>query len=68
VQALTDDGYLPYESLISGVKWPSFVDPKRREDYLDPEEFLQIFNMTKGEFHALKSFKKEYLKKSKKLF
>lgn len=64
----TREGYYPLASLLQGVEWPSNVDPSRREDYLDPEEFLGIFGMTRESFNRLPKFQKIRLKKENRLF
>ena len=42
-----EPGFHPYKCLVAGVAWPEGVDPKRREEYLGPIEFVKVFGMTK---------------------
>ena len=42
-----NSGFYPFAALVAGVKWPDIVDPARREQYLDDDEFESIFKMTK---------------------
>lgn len=46
---------------------PDDVDPKKRETYLDDEEFKATFEMDKDAFNKLAGWKKLNLKKSKNL-
>lgn len=47
---------------------PEGVDPLQKEQYLAPDEFQQIFNMSKDEFNGLPKWKQNNLKKKAKLF
>jgi hypothetical protein len=60
--------FFPYQALKAGVVWPRKVDPSRREQYLDDDEFVKVMGMTKGQFGALPSFKRVNMKKDKGLF
>jgi hypothetical protein len=42
-----ESGFYPLKCLLPGVAWPSDVDPSKREQYLNPEEFERTFGMTK---------------------
>ena len=64
----TEDGYYPIECLRSGVKWPSGVDPAKREQFLSPTDFETIFDMSKEKFEKLDKYKRIRLKKEKDLF
>lgn len=44
------------------------LDYKNREIYLHPDEFKQIFEMTKEEFNELPKWKRTNMKRKKKLF
>lgn len=57
-----------FSSLRQGVQWPSNVDVTRREQYLSPTDFFEIFNMSKDEFNLLDRYKRMSLKKEKYLF
>lgn len=46
-EAEVKDGFYPMRCLVSGVSWPEDVDPAKREQYLNPVEFEQVFGMTK---------------------
>jgi hypothetical protein len=41
------DGFYQLKNLVSGVAWPSDVDPSTREQYLNPVEFKKTFGITK---------------------
>jgi hypothetical protein len=58
----------PYEALKAGVKWPSNVDPARREQFLKDDDFSKIFGMTKEEFRALPIHIRKRMKTEKGLF
>ena len=60
--------FFPYEALKAGVVWPRKVDPSRREQYLNDDDFLKVMGMSKAQFGALPSFKRVNLKKDKGLF
>jgi hypothetical protein len=62
------EGYYPLAALLQGVEWPDNVDPSRREEYLDPQEFEHIFGMTRESFISLPKFQKMRLKKENRLF
>jgi len=63
------DGFYPLKSLLPGVAWPSDVDPAKREQYLNPNEFEKTFGMTKESFNAIDDkHKKLQLKKDRGLF
>lgn len=46
---------------------PADIDTKIKASYLSDEEFNTVFNMTKDEFNKLAGWKKQNLKKKKKL-
>eukprot|EP00298_Acanthocystis_sp_HF-20_P005546 c15680_g1_i1.p1 GENE.c15680_g1_i1~~c15680_g1_i1.p1 ORF type:complete len:835 (-),score=375.35 c15680_g1_i1:37-2541(-) len=54
-----------YEQLLEK---PATVDPTRREQYLNEADFLKVFKISKTEFNNQKQWKKDQLKKDKKLF
>jgi hypothetical protein len=58
----------PYTALRSGLKWPSNVDPTRREDFLNDDDFQQCFKMSKEEFRRLPLYLRQRMKKDKELF
>lgn len=58
----------PLERLLSGSEWPEGIDHTQREKYLSDEDFVKTFGLTKSEFDALPAWKKNSLKKEKKLF
>jgi len=47
---------------------PAAVDPSKREQYLNEAEFMKVFKMSKTEFSNQKQWRKNELKKEKKLF
>lgn len=50
-------------------KWPKgAVDISKKEDYLSPEDFQQLFGMTKAQFNALPSWKRKDKKQKVGLF
>lgn len=61
-------GFYPYSALVQGVQWPAAVDPARREDFLSPEDFESIFNMSRAQYKTLDRNMRERLKKEKLLF
>lgn len=54
-------------SLI-GKQWPANVNPSAREQFLSPEDFLKVFNMTKEEFNNEAKFVRLRMKKDVGLF
>jgi hypothetical protein len=62
------EGFYPLEALLDGMAWPSDVDPTKREQHLHPEDFYAIFNMSKEEFKSLPKYKRDRIKKDKRLF
>jgi len=57
--------YYTYDELI---KKPSDIDGSKREYYLSPDQFLQIFGMTKDEYSRLPPWKKATKKQEAQLF
>lgn len=57
----------PYDTLLKRPL-PEGVDPAFLENHLNDDEFPKVFNMTRNEFLNLPKWKKEGLKKDKKLF
>lgn len=64
----TDDGYYPLNALIQGVSWPKHIDPTKREQYLSPNDFFNVFQMTKDEFLKKDKYLRLRLKKEHQLF
>jgi hypothetical protein len=60
--------YYPLAALVSGVAWPSNVDPINREKWLSDDEFYEVFDMTKRDFYDLPRFKRTMLKKEFAMF
>jgi len=60
--------FFPIDALVSGVKWPDGIDPTKREEWLNDEDFERVFRMSKDGFRALGRFHKERLKKDAKLW
>jgi len=62
--------FYPYKLLVQNKNnnYPLDVILNQREYYLSDIEFEDIFEMTKTEFQNLKKWKKNNLKKQKKLF
>ncbi|XP_077974564.1 villin-1-like [Styela clava] len=59
----------PYSELVKkGDELSTDVDPARKEEHLEEAEFQEIFGMTLVEFQKMPGWKKEHMKKSKKLF
>ncbi|XP_065656338.1 advillin isoform X2 [Hydra vulgaris] len=61
------DRKLPLSALQTN-NVPNGVDPRRKEYYLTPEEFLSTFGMTLAQYDQLPQWKKDEKKKSVKLF
>ncbi|XP_076943018.1 villin-2-like [Bidens hawaiensis] len=58
-----------YDQLISKSTNPvTGIDLKKRETYLSPEEFEEIFKMPKEKFYGLPRWKQDHLKKKVDLF
>ncbi|CAD7701852.1 unnamed protein product [Ostreobium quekettii] len=57
-----------YDNLRAGVRWPSNVDPTRREEYLTEEEFKKVFWCSYSEYQQYPQWKQLWLKKEKELF
>lgn len=57
----------PYSELIGSPK-PKGVDTNVLEKYLDEDEFQKVLGMTRDKFEALPGWKKQDIKKQKKLF
>ena len=64
----SEDGFYPLEALKQGVEWPKEVNPAKREQFLSPDDFEKVFNMSKEDFNKLDKFKRERLKKEQSLF
>lgn len=64
----SENGFYPFEMLRQGAKWPVDVDPARREEFLSPEDFFEVFHMSKEEFACLDKFKRVRIKKEVMLF
>jgi hypothetical protein len=60
--------YFPLKQLKSPGPYPNGVDASRREEFLSPAEFQQVFNMTKDQFQALAKWKQQQFKKQHGLF
>lgn len=46
--------YFPLRALLAGVDWPVGVDPSKREQYLDPVEFKEVFGLSKVDLTCIK--------------
>ncbi|KAJ0699842.1 putative villin headpiece, villin/Gelsolin, ADF-H/Gelsolin-like domain superfamily [Helianthus annuus] len=58
-----------YDQLISKSTNPvTGIDFKKRETYLSPEEFEEVFKMTKEKFYELPRWKQDHIKKKVDLF
>lgn len=57
-----------YSSLVSDVQWPADVDPSRRELFLSPAEFSEVFGMSWDAFRKLPQWKRLELRKRHGLF
>ncbi|XP_073401495.1 villin-1 [Dendrobates tinctorius] len=60
----------PADALLNKApdELPTGVDPSRKEEYLNNEDFTAIFGISRSEFQALPDWKKQTLKKAKGLF
>ena len=56
-----------YADLSTGA-YPKGLDAKYLENYLEDEEFEEVFGMNRDQFAMLPGWKKEAMKKDKKLF
>ncbi|MCO5558070.1 hypothetical protein L7F22_011646 [Adiantum nelumboides] len=67
--AVSPGEYISYERLKASADDPApGVDPERREAYLAPEEFKELFGMDSDEFYELPKWKQEKQKKALNLF
>lgn len=56
-------------AVLKQNKWPKgAVDIAKKEDYLSPEDFQQLFGMSKAQFNALPSWKRKDKKQKVGLF
>jgi hypothetical protein len=53
---------------VSDVQWPADVDPSRRELFLSPAEFKEVFGMSWDSFRKLPQWKRLELRKRHGLF
>ncbi|KAH7439328.1 hypothetical protein KP509_04G056400 [Ceratopteris richardii] len=61
--------YIPYERLKVDSDDPAAgVDPEKRESYLSPDEFMELFGMDSEQFYELPKWKQEKHKKTLNLF
>lgn len=61
--------YVSYECLKAGSDDPApGVDPERRETYLSPDDFKELFGMESEQFYKLPKWKQEMQKKALDLF
>lgn len=61
--------YVSYERLKAGSDDPApGVDPERRETYLSPDDFKELFGMESEQFYKLPKWKQEMQKKALDLF
>jgi hypothetical protein len=63
-----EGGYYPYASLKYGVAWPDDVDATRREDYLSPADFQEVFGVSRDRFQSFAKHMRVRMKKEKLLF
>ncbi|KAH7302617.1 hypothetical protein KP509_23G079800 [Ceratopteris richardii] len=62
-------GYISYERLKARSDNPApGIDPKKRESYLSPEEFVKVFGMESKQFYILPKWKQEMQKRAFDLF
>lgn len=57
-----------YEALQAGRSWPTDVVASRREEHLDIDEFHKVFSISYEAYCAYPSWKRNLIKKEKKLF
>ena len=57
-----------YAKLSDKDDLPLGVDPTKLEEYLDPQDFPQVFGMSKEDYFALPKWKQTALKRGTKLF
>lgn len=60
-----ETAYYSFQQLKSGVEGVEYF---RREQYLSPDEFQKVFDMSKEEFNGLRKWKQQELKKKVGLF
>jgi hypothetical protein len=60
-----EETYYSLQELKSGVEGVEYF---QREQYLSPNDFKQVFGMSKGEFNGLRKWKQQELKKKAGLF
>ncbi|KAI5075352.1 hypothetical protein GOP47_0009925 [Adiantum capillus-veneris] len=61
--------YISYERLKARSENPApNVDPKRRESYLSPEDFIKVFGMESKQFYSLPKWKQDMQKRALDLF
>ena len=63
-----DTQFYSFEVLSGPPPYPEGVDPARRELHLSDANFLDIFGKSKQEFAAIPAWKRDLIKKKKKLF
>lgn len=62
------DLVLAYQFLKLPGPFPDGVDPSKREQYMENEEFQEIFGMSKDEFSELPKWKQAKMKQNSQLF
>lgn len=64
-----DSGFITYAKLKASSMNPApGVDPKKRESYLSPEDFVKVFGMDQKQFYKLPKWKQDMQKKAVDLF
>ena len=57
-----------YETLKAGRSWPTDVIASKREEHLDNDEFSRVFHISYETYCAYPAWKRNQIKKEKKLF
>lgn len=63
-----DDSYFSLKQLQSPGPYPPGIDARKREDYLNDDEFVSTFEMSREEFLKIPKWRQVQLKKLAKLF
>jgi len=65
---MTSTRYTLAELCVDASLLPAHVDPSRLEDYLQPDEFMRVFNVDQETFFSMPQWKQANLKKDAGLF
>lgn len=64
-----EDVAIPYDTLAGlGKQWPRYVNPACREEWLSPEEFVEVFGMSYASFRKFPWWRRRILKQQVDLF